>query len=367
MPRSWRSSFVEKAAGRARANRVEEWRSHAARLESIRTARRERADPLRPIGEVGHGADDRGEPASVGAGRRHPRYRGEKSPGVRMPGGAKELGCRRFLHHPSRVHDDRALRVRRNAAEVVRDEKEGQAPRRAQPIEQLEHLRRNCRVERGRRLVRDQDRGVRRQGHCQKGPLLKTSRESMGVFGQAAHGIRESHLAEPFDRDSTRLAAVDVPVNANCFHDLRADRDDRIECASRLLENERDLPTPDAPPLLFPRAGELPAAEPDLAGRSRSVRRQADERPRRQRLSAAALSDDGQGLAGLEVEAHPVDRGCDSTAGGDLDTEVPDLEKRSVTRAFGVSDQWPDSREFLLASSRSRTRSTTSRSFVFMP
>ena len=229
----------------------------------------------------------------------------------------------------------------------MRDEKESETARRAQPIEQLEDLRRNGRVERGGRLVRDQDRRVRREGHRQKGPLLEAAREPVRVFGQAASRVGESHLAQPFDRDPAGLAAVDVPVSPDRLHDLRSDSHDRIERASGLLEDERDFPTPHAPPLLFARGGDLPAADPDRAGRPGGVRQQADERSRRESLSAAAFPDDRQGFARLEVEAHPVDRGRKATAGGDLDAKVPDLEKRSVIRPFGVSDQWTDSREFL--------------------
>ena len=58
------------------------------------------------------------------------------------------------------VHDQDAVAERRDQAEVVGDQHDGGAPLANQPIQQVEHLSLGRHVERGRRLVGDDDVGI---------------------------------------------------------------------------------------------------------------------------------------------------------------------------------------------------------------
>jgi hypothetical protein len=200
--------------------------------------------------------------------------------------------------------------------------------------------------------------------------LLESPGQAVRELGETALRIRKPDLPEPLDRDAPRLAAVDVAVRPDCLHDLRPDRRHRIERAARVLEHKSDFASPDPPPLVLGGTRKLGSAEADRAGRAGDVGGQAGESATGQRLSAAALPHDRERLTGREVEIDAVDRGDESPAGGDFDAEITDLEDgsgagRRPARDAGSrsldADQWTDSREFLRASSRSRTRSTTSR------
>jgi hypothetical protein len=75
---------------------------------------------------------------------------------------------------------------------------------------------------------------------------------------------------------------------------------------------------------------QVPALVEDLAAREDAVGEQADDRSRGQRLAAARLSDDADGLAARDLERHALDDRARPPVEAALDAEVADLEERRV-------------------------------------
>ncbi len=85
------------------------------------------------------------------------RHRVEQPPGIRMLRLREDLGRRPVLHHVAGVHHHDRVRGLRDDAEVVRDEDHADLELALDLLDQLEDLRLHRHVERGRRLVADED------------------------------------------------------------------------------------------------------------------------------------------------------------------------------------------------------------------
>jgi hypothetical protein len=130
---------------------------HEAVLLARGTARRERAAAL-PGQRVGGRAGDRGQlPAADGV---QARDRAQQSGGVLVARGAEQLPATGPLDDPAGVHDVDLVAQPGDDPQVVRDHHHGGAAVVHQLLEQLEHLRLDRHVERGRRLVGDEQPGL---------------------------------------------------------------------------------------------------------------------------------------------------------------------------------------------------------------
>ena len=65
--------------------------------------------------------------------------------------------------------------MRGDRTEIVRDQEQRQSSAEPETIEELQDLRRDRRVESGRRLVSHEDRGIRRESHREKGALFQAT------------------------------------------------------------------------------------------------------------------------------------------------------------------------------------------------
>ena len=135
----------------------DEWRLDVVtRLEPLRTARGELA-PGRQAMNVGHGAGNRGQPLRRGA--VDARQRREQPARVGMQRVVEQLANRRDLLNLAAIHDGDAVARFCDDREVVGDEQDRACfvPR-LHLEHQVEDLRLNRHVERGGRLVGDQQR-----------------------------------------------------------------------------------------------------------------------------------------------------------------------------------------------------------------
>ena len=111
--------------------------------------------------------------------------------------------------------------------------------------DELEDVRLHGHVERGRRLVGDQERGLARQRHRDHHPLAHAAAERVRVLGRALFGTRDLHPVEHLDRARPRLLARHVLVAAHGLGDLLAHRERGVERPDRLLEDHGDAGAPD--------------------------------------------------------------------------------------------------------------------------
>ena len=158
----------------------------------------------------------------------------------------KELVHGRLLRLASRVHDDHAVRDVRDDAEVVRDQDDRRAEALADVAHQVEDAGLDRDVERGRRLVGDQDLRVARERHRDHHALAHAARELVRILVDAPVGSGDAHEVEQLDRAAARVAPRQAEMAAQHLADLVADLERRVERRHRLLEDERDLAAADA-------------------------------------------------------------------------------------------------------------------------
>jgi len=85
--------------------------------------------------------------------------------------------------------------------------------------------------------------------------------------------------------------------------DLAADREDRVECGHRLLEDQRDLGAADLPHRPFVERAQVDAVEPDPAvSDPAGPLHQAQQRQRRDRLAAAGFADQAERFPRRQME-----------------------------------------------------------------
>ena len=194
-----------------------------------------------------------------------------------------------------------------------------------QVAQQRQDLRLRRHVDRGRRLIGDQQARLATERHGDHGTLAQAARELPGIGVDPLLGHRDADVAEQADRDGARLrprqlAAALLPamaVQQDRLDDLVADGVDWAEGGHRLLRDQGDLGAADVAHLgaawsqarEIGHLGAVAAAEADLArGDAAGPVDQLQDGAHGDTLAAAALADHAQHLAGQQVEAGAVDR-----------------------------------------------------------
>jgi hypothetical protein len=109
---------------------------------------------------------------------------------------AQQLHTRALLHDLARIHDRHPVGHLVDHAEVVRDEQHRGARLGGEFAQQLQDLRANGGVERGRRLVGDQQARPHRHGHGDQHSLLEPARQLVRVGGETAFRIGDADQSE---------------------------------------------------------------------------------------------------------------------------------------------------------------------------
>ena len=160
--------------------------------------------------------------------------------------GAPSSASRRpLLHHATRIHHDDAIRESRHDPEVVRDEHDCETLS-AQALEDFEHLRLRCGIERRGGLIGDQQRRVRHQRHRHDRTLALPAGKLMRVLRGAKSGITQTDALQRHHRACAGLLLTGEPVRGQHLGELCADRQVRRQRVHRVLEHGRDACASDA-------------------------------------------------------------------------------------------------------------------------
>ena len=233
----------------------------------------------------------------------------------------------RHLHDVAQVHDRDTAGDVFDDGEVVRDEQVRKAQLALQVFKHVDDLRLDGHVQRGNRLVADDELGVRGERAGDADALALTAGELVRVAGRlfAGDADRGQQLANAL---VALLLALAQLVHVNRLGDDIADRHARVQRGVRILEDHLRP----AAVLLHGFLRDRLAVENDLAGGGLV---QVQQRAANGRLAAAGLADKAQRLALLDGEGHVVHglehRGLEE-AGGDREIllEVSDLNQRLV-------------------------------------
>ena len=154
-------------------------------------------------------------------------------------------------------------------------------------------------VERGGRLVRDQELRLQHQRHRDHDALALAAGQAMRVGGEDALDLRQPHLLHHVEDALAPRARVEIGVGAQHLVDLAADRHHRIERGHRLLEDHRHPRGAQLPQAAVARGQQFLADQLHAAaGRhQRVLLQQAHHGQRGDRFARAAFADQAQRLA----------------------------------------------------------------------
>ncbi len=261
------------------------------------------------------------------------------------------------LDDPAVAHHGDFVADFRHDAHVVGDEQHGHAAAHLKAFDEIEDFRLRGDVERGRRLVGDQDVGVCGQRHGDHGALPHAAGELESVAVDQLVGIGNLDLAQQFDGGRPCRVTIHALMQAHRLDDLRADGVHRRKRTHRLLEDQPDPPATNAQQ--FGAAlGErddvgLPVAvtqQDTAAGDGAVLVHDAQQGARRDALARAALADKTERLALPEHEADVADRVKDVGAQTEIEAEMLDAQGRipfartGVGRRSACDDLLPDHR-----------------------
>ena len=274
-----------------------------------------------------HQRQRRGVPAALHgpqAGHR-PQQRGR----VRVPGRGEEAADVVGLDDAPAVHDDHALRHLGHDPHVVGDEDHGHAVLLLQGADQAEDLRLDGHVERGRRLVGDQDLRAAGERHGDHDPLAHAARQLVRVLVDPFGGVRDARDLEQLERLAGRLRARDVFVGEDRLLELVADREERVERGHRLLKDHRQVDPAD-----FPRRGgrevgdvhdpAVALAQPDGAGVGAHLVQQPHDPAQGHGLAGSGLAHDRERLPPSHAEGDAVQDGAEPAVNREAQREVAD-------------------------------------------
>ena len=206
-----------------------------------------------------------------------------------------------FEHSPA-AHDDDPVGDLRHHAHVVGDEQDSGAGLAPQVAQQVQDAGLHRHVERGGRLVGDQQLGPAGQRHRDHDPLPHPAREGMRMVAEAGGGVGDADEVEQPPRLRQRRGAAGLQVVAQRLGDLEADREHRVEAGERLLEDHAGRAAAQAahPPLR--QLEHVVPVQHDPAGHGGVARQQAHDRQRGDALAGAGLADQRRDLAGRHGE-----------------------------------------------------------------
>ena len=197
----------------------------------------------------------------------------------------------------------------------------------ADPLEQCRDLRLHRDVERGGRLVGDDQLGLGRTAPARSPPAAACRRRTGADAGRAwspAPGCRPRAAGQ---RTRMRVAAAQRQMGADRLDQLLADGEQRIERGQRILEDGADAPAPDRAQLGWRQIVDALALKQDLAAGDPARRlQQPDHRGPGQRLAGTGFADQTQDLAAARSTGSPRPAPPACGARRELDAQVADLE-----------------------------------------
>jgi len=260
---------------------------------------------------------------------------------IRMLGPGVDVGRGAALHHLAVVHDHDLLGHIGDDAEIVGDEQEGHAELLLQILDELEDLRLDRDVERGRGLVGDEEGGIAHERHRDHRALAQPARELERIGAQAPRWIGEPDEAQHLLDQRVGLLLRHVAVEAERLGDLVADRVQRRERRHRLLEYDRDAAAADrahraavAPELgdVGDRAAVVWAAlhrigEQDLALDLGDLGQDPHDRLRDDGLARARFAHERNRAALRDGEGHAAHRPHQPAMDAEIDAQIADCQQ----------------------------------------
>ena len=240
-----------------------------------------------------------------------------------MGGLIEDLVRRAVLHDLARVHHGDAVGHVGHHAHVVGDEDDGEPALLLDGVDELQNLRLNGHVQRGGRLVADQDLRVGGQGDGDDHALPHAAGQLEGVLVEPALRIGDAHSSQQLQRPLLRVTLGNLFVEQHGLGQLLADLHDGVQAGQRVLEDHAQLVAAVLVELILLQLQQIHALIEDGARAHHGVGGQdAHQRPRRDRLAGAGFAHDGQRLALVQVEVDAPHRAHHALVGAEGNRQV---------------------------------------------
>ena len=303
-------------------------------------------------------------PLGCGGNCRRPavRNRCDQPLGVVVLRIAQHLLRRAALDHPTELHHRHLVGDLSHHAEVMGDEQQCHALAVLQLAHQRQDLRLGGDVQRGGRLVGDQQRGFQHQGRGDHHPLALAARQAERVGVDQPLGVGQADVAQCRQDPGAALSARQRLVSIEHLADLLADLHHRVQRGHRLLEDHADALAPNGAQLVLGQGQQVAAFEQDATGHRCHMRpgQEAHHRVGDHRLARARLTNHAQRLAGGNFQVDTLDRQRAVGTGGQPDGQAFDAQHWRVGRVIVVHRGFPSSRVFRPSFSPSPTRFSAS-------
>ena len=221
------------------------------------------------------------------------------------------------------------LRDLAHDAEVVGDEQKRHAEPLLEVLQQLDDLRLHGDVERGGRLVGDEQIGLVGERHGDHDALALAAGQLVRIAPKPRLRFGNADLGEHFEGPLASGGAGEPAMQQQDFADLLFDGVQRIERGHRLLKDDGDVVAAHAPHLALRERQQIVALEGDAAGRMirRRVGQELEDRQRGDRFAGAGFADQRHSLALADVERDAIDRERLPRACAESDGEIADGEE----------------------------------------
>jgi len=204
-------------------------------------------------------------------------------------------------------HDDDAVGAVRCDAEVMRDEQQRRAVRVDERLQVVEDVPLHGDVERTRRLIRDEELGLPRQRGRDENALPHAAGELVRELPGPAFRLRDPRLGHQLDDPLLDGRPPAHAAGGERVRDLRAHLHRRVQVGRGVLRDEADALAADPAHVALVRDGEVVPAERDRTARDVPCSGQeSEDRRDDRRLAGPGLPDDGDPLAGRDVEVDAV-------------------------------------------------------------
>ena len=213
-----------------------------------------------------------------------------------------------LFHHLAGIEHIDTVGKAADEVEIVADEGDGHAKRLLEILQQIDDLGLHRDIQRGCRLIRDQQRGAIGNGHGDHDALALATRQFMGIRGHAAGGIGNPYQIQQAQRlGAGRAPAHPAVAHQRQFH-LPANGKERIERGHRLLEHHADALAAHPVQITRGKRQQIAPLEQHLTGRLAIGRQQAEGGIHDLAFARAGLPDNGHGLAGMNLQIDAAHR-----------------------------------------------------------
>ena len=244
-----------------------------------------------------------------------------------------------FLDDLARVHHPDAIAHRPDDAQVVGDQEDRGVRLRLERANEVENARLDRRVKPGRRLVEDEQLGVRGERDGDDDALLHPARQLVRVALGDRLWIGDLDAMERVERIRLRHLLA-LAEHGERFDDLRPDLGRRIERGARVLVDHRGVVDPELANLVVAHLGDVVARHEDPSARDDTIAWQvAHGGVCRGRLPTARFADEAVRLTRPHLERDTAQHRSWDPAHDVGEREVLDLERgdgcRDVRRGCG--------------------------------